>query len=180
MSHMQWMPEALMQSCIKVMNEAPSDVKSNLNRAWDEPTLEHSPEVKLVRDAMDATGVDLNLDVHGDEELPYNFIMGAEGIAGWNERHAELLDGFRSAYVRANPDFQTEHGYPVDRPNRANMSMCTNQVAQRFDCLAMTLEMPFKDNANAPDPVGGWSPARCRLLGASALDPMVAVLPHLR
>jgi len=155
-------------------------VGTNLNRAWDTPTMEHSPEVKLVRDAMDATGVDLNLDVHGDEELPYNFIMGAEGIAGWSERHAELLHAFRTAYVRANPDFQTEHGYPVDRPNRANMSMCTNQVAQRFDCLAMTLEMPFKDNNNAPDPVSGWSPARCRLLGASALDPMVAVLSDLR
>jgi dynein heavy chain len=29
------MPESLMQSCIKVANEAPSDVKSNLLRAWD-------------------------------------------------------------------------------------------------------------------------------------------------
>jgi dynein heavy chain len=29
------MPESLMQSCIKVANEAPADVKSNLKRAWD-------------------------------------------------------------------------------------------------------------------------------------------------
>ena len=29
------MPESLMQSCIKVSNEAPADIKSNLNRAWD-------------------------------------------------------------------------------------------------------------------------------------------------
>jgi len=28
------MPESLMQSCIKVSNEAPADIKSNLNRAW--------------------------------------------------------------------------------------------------------------------------------------------------
>jgi dynein heavy chain len=28
------MPESLMQSCIKVANEAPADIKSNLNRAW--------------------------------------------------------------------------------------------------------------------------------------------------
>lgn len=26
------------------------------------------------------------------------------------------------------------------------------QVAQRFDCLSVTLEMPFKDCANNPDP----------------------------
>lgn len=35
MSSMRNMPESLMQSCIKVANEAPSDVKSNLIRAWD-------------------------------------------------------------------------------------------------------------------------------------------------
>ena len=29
------MPESLMQSCIKVANEAPSDIRSNLIRAWD-------------------------------------------------------------------------------------------------------------------------------------------------
>ena len=152
----------------------------NLIRVWDAPDLQTCPEVKLVRDAMDASGVDLALDVHGDEELPYNFIMGAEGIEGWDERHARLLTDFREAYVGANPDFQTEHGYPVDRPNRANMSMCTNQTAQRYDALSMTLEMPFKDNANAPDAEYGWSPARCARLGASILDPIVAVLADLR
>jgi len=30
------MPESLMQSCIKVANEAPADIQSNLNRAWAE------------------------------------------------------------------------------------------------------------------------------------------------
>lgn len=152
----------------------------NLNRVWDAPDMETCPEVKLVRDAMDASGVDLCLDVHGDEELPYNFIAGAEGIAGWNDRHAGLLGAFCRAYVVANPDFQTEHGYPVDEPGKANMSMCTNQTAQRYDALSMTLEMPFKDNADAPDPEYGWSPARCRRLGASILDAIVAVLDDLR
>lgn len=155
-------------------------VGTNLNRAWDTPTLAHSPEVKLVRDAMDQTGVDLCLDVHGDEELPYNFIAGSEGIPNWTERLASLLHGFSQAYVRANPDFQTAHGYPEDLPGKGNMSMCTNQTAQRFDCLSMTLEMPFKDNADAPDPVHGWSPERCALLGAAAIDPIVHVLPSLR
>jgi dynein heavy chain len=32
--NMSNMPESLLQSCIKVANEAPSDVKSNLRRAW--------------------------------------------------------------------------------------------------------------------------------------------------
>ena len=153
---------------------------ANLNREWHAPTEARSPEVAFTLAAMDETGVDLCLDVHGDEELPYNFISGAEGTPGFSPRLAGLDARFQEALERANPDFQRVHGYPVDAPGTADMSMCTNAVGERFDCLAMTLEMPFKDNANAPDERVGWSPDRCASLGASALDAMVAVVDDLR
>ena len=35
-------------------------------------------QVYHVRNKMDATGLDMLLDIHGDEELPYNFINGNE------------------------------------------------------------------------------------------------------
>jgi murein tripeptide amidase MpaA len=120
---------------------------------------------------MDVSGVDFCLDVHGDEELPYNFLSGAEGIEGYNESRLPFLcDVFAAAYERANPDLQREYGYPVTAPGKANMTMCTNAVAARFHCPAYTLEMPFKDNANAPDLIYGWSPDRAAHLGASSLD----------
>lgn len=153
---------------------------ANLNREWHEPSLTRSPEVLHVRDAMDASGVDLCLDVHGDEKLPYVFLSGAEGIPGWSPRLHALQEAFATGYQRANPDLQRVEGYPVDKPGEALMSMCTNQVAQRFDCLAYTLEMPFKDNALAPDPEQGWSPARCERLGRSAVDALAAVVDALR
>jgi len=153
---------------------------ANLNREWEAPTADRSPEVLCVRDAMDASGVDLCLDVHGDEGLPYNFLSGAEGIAGWTPRLAGLSSDFRAAYIRAHPDLQARHGYPRDAPGAANMTMCTSQVAQRFDCLAYTLEMPFKDNADARDAARGWSPARCRRLGRAAVDAARHVLDDLR
>lgn len=34
MQGMKNMPESLLQSCVKVANEAPADIKSNLARAW--------------------------------------------------------------------------------------------------------------------------------------------------
>ena len=153
---------------------------ANLNREWLEPSMERSPEVFLVRQRMDATGVDLCLDVHGDEELPYNFVSGAEGIPSWSDRLAGLQARFLQAYMDASPDFQTTHGYGVSAAGEANMTMCTNQVSERFDCLAMTLEMPFKDNADRPDASVGWSPARCQRLGHAAVFPMMAVLDALR
>lgn len=54
------------------------------------------------------------------------------------------------------------------------------QVAQRFDCLAVTLEQPFKDTKETPDKEFGWSPQRAQRLGASLLDAILAVVPKLR
>lgn len=153
----------------------------NLNREWAEPSMEKSPEVYLVLQKMIETGCDLAFDIHGDEALPYNFIAGSEGIPKWSDRLSGLLENFKSSYVKSsNGAFQTQFGYPISSAGKANLTICTNALAERFDCLAMTLEMPFKDDANHPDPKHGWSPMRCKQLGASALSPLLAVMPNLR
>ena len=150
---------------------------ANLNREWQNTTMETSPEVYLVRERMQQTGVALSLDVHGDETLPYNFIAGTQGIPDWTpERDAEL-EFFRATYQALNPDFQNAHGYPANPPGSANLGMCSNYIAHTFGCLAMTLEMPFKDTADTPDGLQGWSPERARRLGASCIDVLWA---HLR
>ena len=147
----------------------------NLNREWNKASPENSPEVFHVLARMQETGIDLALDVHGDEALPYNFIAGGEGAPNFDARGQELLDGYKAALCTASPDFQTAHGYAVDAPGTADLSICTNYLANSFKCLAMTLEMPFKDNADLPDEVHGWSPERCRKLGAANLDAMLAM-----
>jgi murein tripeptide amidase MpaA len=153
---------------------------ANLNREWHAPTLERSPEVLHTLAAMDTTGVDFCLDVHGDEELPYNFLSGPEGIEGYaGSRAPALNEVFAASYQRANPDLQRVHGYPIDAPGEANMTMCTNAVAARFGGAGFTLEMPFKDNRDAPDPVEGWSPRRCEALGASCVDALVSLAEAL-
>jgi murein tripeptide amidase MpaA len=77
-------------------------------------------------------GVDMLVDVHGDEELPYCFIAGSEGIPGWNDRLKGLQDAFCAAYKRSSPDFQTKFGYGVDAPGEANMTICSNQVRRQW------------------------------------------------
>ena len=154
-------------------------VGANLNREWLKPSMERSPEVYLTKQMMEKIGVDFCLDVHGDEGLPYNFIAGAEGIKGWNDRLANLQAMFTSHLEKVNPDFQTKVGYPIDKPNTADMSICTNYIAQAFDCLSMTLEMPFKDTVETPHKEQGWSPERSQNLGASCLDAISEVVDHL-
>ena len=151
-------------------------VGTNLNRAWAEPTAATSPEVLAIRDAMDASGVDYCLDVHGDEAIPYTFVAGSEAIPSWTNKQAQQLATFQAALVHASPDFQTEHGYPVSAPGQANMTMCTNQVAQRFNAFSVTLEMPFKDHDDLPDADVHFSPARAQRLGGALLDALRALI----
>lgn len=153
---------------------------ADLNREWETPTLERSPEVFLVRQKMQETGVDLFIDAHGDEGLPYNFVAGCEGVPNYDARHAGLEEAFKSAWLSVCPDFQVEHGYPKNAPGQANLKMATAWVGNHFRCLAFTVEMPFKDNADRPNPLTGWNGERSKALGASLLLPMLAVLDKLR
>ncbi len=152
---------------------------ANLNREWAAPTMDRSPEVFLVRAAMQRHGVDFCLDVHGDEALPYNFIAGPDGVGTVRDATRSARRAYEQALKVASPDFQTQYGYPKAAPGKANMTMATNHVAGAFDALAMTLEQPFKDNADLPDETEGWSPARCRQLGRANLDALLAVVDQL-
>ena len=94
---------------------------------------------------------------------------GFDGIPSANARQSALYRRFLDTLAARTPDFQTRHGYPAAGPGRANLSMSTNQLAERYGAVSMTLEMPFKDNADAPDPLRGWSPERSRQLARDCL-----------
>src|SRR3990167_4632583 len=141
----------------------------NLNREWHEPSPDKSPEVLAVRNAMDETGVDFAMDVHGDEAIAAVFLAGFEGIPSWTDALGDKYYRFQRILSRRTPDFQTAKGYAVSKPGTANLSMSTNQLAERFGACAMTLEMPFKDNDDLPDAAQGWSPERCKLLARDCL-----------
>lgn len=141
----------------------------NLNREWHEPSLERSPEVFHVRAAMDRTGVDFAMDVHGDEAIPANFLAGFEGIPNWTDALGAKFYAYRDALAVQTRDFQTSLGYAEAKPGMANLTMSTNQLAERFGAVSMTLEMPFKDHDPNPDPAHGWSPERCKRLAHDCL-----------
>ena len=148
----------------------------NLNREWANPEIDASPEVYFVKQAMQEIGVDFLLDVHGDESLPYCFIAGTEGLSNWDEQKQSQLGFYKNKLVELNADFQTERGYPAKTPGTANLTMSTAQTAQSHACLAMTLEMPFKDTTATPDETYGWSGERSKKLAHSCLDALSSYL----
>jgi murein tripeptide amidase MpaA len=153
---------------------------ANLNREWAKPAADKAPEVLAVLTRMQETGVDFALDVHGDEALPHNFIAGFEGIPFVSKAQLALLQRYKERLSIHAPEFQTKVGYPVAGIGRANLSMSTNQIAHRFGCLSATLEMPFKDSDDLPEPVHGWSPPRARRLGVACLAALADIVDQLR
>ena len=154
-------------------------VGTNLNREWATPSAEKSPEVLYVLNAMDEIGVDMYLDLHGDEALPYNFVAGCEGNPSYSEEIKRLEDTFKSSLMAATPEFQDVYGYDKDAPGQGNLTVAANAVGERFNCLSYTVEMPFKDNADLPDLQFGWSVQRSRQLGEDILIAVNAVINQL-
>ena len=161
-------------------NQRTNAAGADLNREWQNPSPERSPEVYAVRQKMYETGVDLFLDIHGEEALPYVFAAGCEGNPSYDARLAALEAAFKTALRQASPDFQDEHGYPKTAPGQANLAIAKSYVGETFGCLSYTLEMPFKDNINLPDDDFGWNGQRSLRLGEAILSAILAVCPQLR
>ncbi|MCF5224646.1 M14-type cytosolic carboxypeptidase [Pseudomonas syringae] len=152
----------------------------DLNRAWQDSTEAQSPEVLFVRQQMEKYGVDMFLDVHGDEEIPHVFTAACEGNPGYTVHQRQLEERFRSRLSEVTVDFQTVYGYPRSAPGQANMNLAANAIGERYKCLALTLEMPFKDHDNAPDPLTGWSGKRSAQLAKDVLSVLAQMVEELR
>jgi len=149
---------------------------ANLNREWMTPTLERSPEVLCVKNKIHETGVDMFFDIHGDEALPYNFVAGSEMLADFTPERLAEQNAFIERYMAASPDFQNVYGYAASKYNEELLTLASKYIGHTFKCLSLTLEMPFKDNANLPNPYTGWNGARSAALGAAMLQPILQSL----
>lgn len=149
---------------------------ANLNREWMTPSLERSPEVLCVKNKIEETGVDMFFDIHGDEALPYNFVAGCEMLADFTPERLAAQNAFIDRYCAASPDFQKEYGYAASKYNEELLTLASKYIGHTYQCLSLTLEMPFKDNANLPDSHTGWNGARSAALGAAMLLPILQSL----
>lgn len=140
---------------------------ANLNREWMTPDVQRSPEVLSVRSAIAQTGIDMFFDIHGDEVLPYNFVAGSEMLPDFTAEQLATQSSFVSRFKAISPDFQDVEGYPVGKYQEDALTLASKYMAHQYGCLSLTLEMPFKDNANAPDVSVGWNGARSASLGAA-------------
>jgi murein tripeptide amidase MpaA len=149
---------------------------ANLNREWMTPTPERSPEVLCVKNKIHEVGCDMFFDIHGDEALPYNFVAGNEMLSNFTPEQAAFQKAFIERYKQSSPDFQDRYGYAASKYKEDMLTLASKYIGHHFQCLALTLEMPFKDNADLPDAHVGWNGARSSTLGAAILQPILLSL----
>lgn len=146
---------------------------ANLNREWMTPSPETSPEVYCVRQKIHETGCHLFLDVHGDEAIPHVFPVGNEMIEGFTDEQLKQQEAFIADCLEACTDFQSKEGYPPAKYKEDVLKLASKYIAHHFKCVSITLEMPFKDHNDRPDPEVGWNGARSARLGREMLVPLL-------
>ena len=138
--------------------------------------MERSPEVFQVRAAIQQTGCDFFIDVHGDETIPYVFAAGNEMLPDTTADQMAAQERYLQALLQAAPDFQTRHGYPSGRYSEDALKLASKWIGHRYGCVSLTLELPFKDNFDRPDPVAGWSGQRSKQLGRDLLTALATTI----
>ena len=146
----------------------------DINREWHAPNRDTSPEILAARSIMEQAGVDLFLDVHGDEHTDVAFAIGCEGNPGFSPRLHSLERRLARGLARHDGCFSSEFDYGADDPGKGDLRIGNNWVGERFDCLSMTIEMPFKEGRS------GFGPDRASQLGRSSLEAVLESLGALR
>lgn len=106
----------------------------DLNRCWLSPDEQKSPEVYFTLKKMTEIGVNFFLDVHTDEQTPAPFLMN-----GVDTTLFQLGEKFIRDYSKISPSIRQECRYQSQPPNTSHCA-----IGQRFHCLSLLLEMPFK------------------------------------
>jgi len=150
-------------------NHRTSASGSNLNRVWDDPSAQDAPEVVAIREAIEATGVDLFFDVHADEASSFAFAACSEGNPSYGEEIAFAEAQLRSDLAELTPEFIDEPVYDLDEPGEADLSCASNFIGEAFGCPSITLELPIKGDGGGRI-VSGWSHLRAQRFGRSLVD----------
>jgi len=139
----------------------------DLNRAWNDPQ-QNAPEVVVVRQLIGETGVDFFLDVHGDEERPFIWLVGPHptNVTPESDRAQQAFERMLAEqYVELQPRPETSPA-----PSRPDSGMSVDYVAANFHCPALIIELPFKATTGASGQRDSLLASGCMNFGRSCLE----------
>jgi murein tripeptide amidase MpaA len=135
----------------------------DLNRTWYDPQPD-SPEVVGLLRSMERTGVDLFLDLHGDEVSPEAYFASPTSLTIENRHQAHLEDVLLRSFIPNRWVASPEAG-----PGEWD-GLAMDVVAAQFGCPALTIEIPFKTQPEEHGEGGLPSPRWCVRFGSRLVD----------
>lgn len=141
----------------------------DLNRVWDNPP-ETAPEISSVRALMEQEGCDFFMDLHGDEERPYIWLV--QPLPENMTPDLEPAQQYFEAEVRAQ---WAEYGVspdniPTTTPEPPAYGMSLDYTAKRFKCPSFIVELPFRDILGPDGEVDSLQPEGCAAFGRTCLE----------
>jgi murein tripeptide amidase MpaA len=139
---------------------------ADLNRAWLNPTA-NAPEVAALRQLMESEGVDFFIDLHGDEDRPFIWVV--------QPHPANVIPAMQSPQQRFEDEVSRRHAEYGPLPQsmaavNADSGMSLDYVAAHFKCPAFIIELPFKDTVGARGEADSLLAEGCIAFGRSCLD----------
>lgn len=171
-----WLLERATFYCVSNVNpdgSALGNLRANaagidLNRDWKQNAAPQSAEIAALKTLMESEGVDFFLDLHGDEDRPYLWLVQPhrENVANDNMKGRQMVfeHSVRLRYVEYGPM------PPEDPPASADSGMAVDWVAWRFGCPSFIVELPFKDTLGPNGEPDSLLAAGCATFGRDCLD----------
>ena len=153
---------------------------ANLNREWIDPKADTAPEVLMIKQKMEAWGIDWYLDVHAWAGTT-PFALGPYRTPTITKKQEELWTRYEKALAKANPEFRVGNPYPgtAPGPGEAYVEMSWNDVTEHYQAFGLLYELIFKDNDFRPDPGVHWTPQKCKYFGHSTLEALHEIVDDL-
>ncbi|MEZ4669161.1 MAG: M14-type cytosolic carboxypeptidase [Anaerolineae bacterium] len=139
----------------------------DLNRDWKQNVAPNSDEVRALKDLMERIGVDFFIDLHGDEDRHYLWLVQPHPklvTEAMKTRQQYIEDEVRSRYVEYGPI------QPDDPSTPADTGMAADWVAWRFQCPSVIVELPFKDTFGPQGEPDSLLAAGCAQFGRDLLE----------
>lgn len=139
----------------------------DLNRDWKQDTAPKSVEVAALVEVMEREGVDFFLDLHGDEDRPYLWLVQPHPELVEDELQAAqryFEDEVRRRYVEYGPMPPDDPAVPADS------GMAVDWAAWRFKCPSYIVELPFKDTLGPGGEPDSLLAAGCEAFGRDCVE----------
>jgi murein tripeptide amidase MpaA len=139
----------------------------DLNRVWLNPP-ESAPEVAVVRSRMESEGCHFFIDMHGDEERPFIWLVQAHPAnvrPGLENAQKQFEDEIARRYAEYGP-----RPGAIPAPTNAASGMSIDWAAAELGCPSWIIELPFKDTIGANGEPDSLLPAGCLQFGRDCLE----------